>query len=819
MRVLRSVFITVLAYTLGAHAVNPDDPICTCTTCCNVANETNTHFTGKSIVEYTYPEVSYYGTYSIVGHTYRNETDDLVVDPLPYQYVVKYENSFKDTFDRNIFLFTNSGNNLNCTMSHAFYGSPDDDTSKKIDFVKHETEDYCTLDINYKLTRDEIAHPSEIYFAFNQLVDERSEFNIMYDLSAQGLIVPEDDILEYPYVIGDDTVTATDVNEASSFYINVGLDVVDISVTEPGENAGTGCLEIDELFNNSNAYWLTKTGGKCDVELISGGTGDAADGGRNYQIRIDQEDYQSCAVKDVELLNGNLTFTFRLVLPIDSEDTTETTDSEQCRYFGPNQNVQNITISMAQDVTAEIDTNFISNFNTEVVAVSPERCDDPNQYPTPHSKIKFTINATFPSTFGTDFESVTLPSLEGLTVEWDTVTGAQPNQIPCSEYPGEAGPEDDYKVCVFNLRTTTCEPMYATLSGNSAFERNTTRLLTGFTVIEEMPGGQTATYPAGDLNLGLDNLEFDPSFVAPDAENPPVNVVDVFNVELDLQNFYEGFPVDWTETDNYTMNEDMIVRLSVGQVADSPFDFDDDLELMIKTVTVELSNPVTNDVITSYSWSPGEKANFMDYSWSPYFSDPRFCTWYNSEATDKCEKFFVDGTRSNNYHDTTWIADVMPYECQELGTTDGQEDSNNYDYFLFKPREWFRDNTKGLVDMKVTVTGIIHKCSDNPSRLLQAVEAGKIRGDRQLQSDIIPGRDVLYVSKDLVISFVTKENGDSHIEVSNVPQKTWFEENKTLVIVASVLGGLVLLGCVVVLWGNKKRHYGVLVGSSMGPDF
>lgn len=818
MRVIRSLFVTVLAYAIGAHAVNPDDPICTCTTCCNVANETDTHFTGKSIVQYTYPEVSYYGTYTIVGHRYDNSTD-VVVDPLPYQYVVKYENSFKDAFDRNIFVFSNSGNNLNCTESHLFYGSPDDSTSKKIDFVKHETEDYCTLDINYKLSRDEIAHPDEIYLAFNQLVDENTEFNIMYDLSAEGLIVPEDDILDYPYIIEDGSVVATDINNSTEFYIDIGLDVLDISVTDGGENDGVGCLSIDELFNNSNAYWLTKTGGKCDVELISGGIGDATGDGRNYHLRIDQEDYQQCAVKDVELDGSDLVFSFRLVLPLDSTETTETTDDANCLYFGPNRNVQNITITMAQDVSSLISTNFISNFNTRIASVEPERCEDANQCPTPMAKIKFTINATFPATFGSEFQTVTLPELEGLTVEWDTVTGAKPNTIPCTEYAGEAGPEDDYKVCQFNLRTVTYEPTYLTTDDQCAFERNNTRLLTGFTVIEEMPSGQTATYSSGDLNLGLDHTEFDSSLCLPDAENAAVSVNDVFNVELAMQNFYEGFPVDWAETDNYTMNEDMIVRLSVGQVADSPFNFDDDLELMIKTVTVELSNPVTGDVITSYTWSPSDKANFMGYSWTPYNSDPRFCTWYNSGAADKCEKFFVDGTRSNTFHDTDWITNVMPYECQELGTAAGDEDTNNHDYFLFQPREWFQDNAKGLVDMKVTVTGIIHKCSDNPSRLLQAVEAGKIRGDRQLQSDVLPGRDVLYVSKDLVISFVTKENGDSHIEVSNVPQKTWFEENKTLVIVASVLGGLVLLGCFVVLLGKRKKHYGILVGSSTGPDF
>jgi hypothetical protein len=442
-------------------------------------------------------------------------------------------------------------------------------------------------------------------------------------------------------------------------------------------------------------------------------------------------------------------------------------------------------------------------------------------YPTPHAQIKFTIEATFPSTFGNDFSSITLPELEGLAVEWDTVTGQKPATIPCTDYAGEAGPEDDYRVCQFNLRTVVCEPIYTTLNGECAFERNNTRLLTGFVVVEEMPGGQTATYPAGDLNLGLDSTTFASSYCTAGAEDAAISVTDVFNVQLELQNYYAGYPVDWSETDNYTMNEDMIARLKVGQVASSPFNFDDDLELMIKVVTIELSNPVTNDIITSYTWSKQDKVDFMAYSWSPYWEDPRFCTWYNSAATDKCEKFFVDGTRSSNYHDTTWITNTMPLECQETGTMAGQEDTNNYDYFLFTPREWFRDNVRGLVDMKITVTGVIHKCSNNPSRLLQAVADGKIRGDpgRHLQSTPDPAVNVVYVTDEVTISFVRNEDGTSDFEVVSNPSKSWFEENKTLVIVASVLGGLVVLGFFVVALTRNKRRYGILVGSHVGPDF
>jgi hypothetical protein len=829
MRVLKSLIVTFLAFAIGTHAVDTESDICSCTTCCNVANETSTHFTGKSIVEFTYPKVSLDGSYTIVGHRYDDGNGRLlaeVVDSLPYQYVVKYENDFKDAFDRNIFVFANNDATLNCTESHLYYGHPTDTTYKKIDFVKHETEDYCTLDIQKVLTREEIAYTDEIYFAFNNLVDEDSDFHIMYDLSEQGLIVPVTDIIEYPYTIYDGTVLATDVNEASAFYVNVSLDVFDISAADISELNTTGCLSIDEIFA-TEAVWITKTGGECPVEILSNGAGDATVApGRNYQLRIDQEDYQNCAVKDVELVGDDLVFTFRLELPRSYEDTA-TDEGDGCYYFAENENVQNVTISMAQDVSSELDEAFINNFNTKITSVTPDqqtKCTG-SMYPTPHAQIKFTIEATFPGDFGSTFpeSGITLPELEGLTVEWDTVDGLQPATIPCQSIAGDAGAEDDQTKCQFNLRTVVCEPIYQTNDGECAFERNNTRLLTGFVVTEELPGGQTATYSSGDLNLGLDHTTFDISFCAADAEDAAVSVTDVFNVELDLQNYYDGYPVDWDAVDNITMNTDMIARLSVGQIATSPFDFDDDLELMIKVVTVELTNPFTNEIITSYTWSQQDKIDFMAYSWTPYHSDPRFCTWYNSGASDKCEKFFVDGTRSNTFHDAAWISGDAERQCQQSGQASSVPvDTNNYDYFLFTPREWFRDNAAGAVDMKITVTGVIHKCSDNPSRLLAAVSDGKIRGDiadRHLQT-ADPTVDVLYVSNELIISFIQRDGEDPIVSVKSNPEKrNWAEENSTLLIIAGVLGGLVILGLFFVALGKKKR-YGILVGShTSGPDF
>lgn len=819
MQILKSFFLLAIAN----HAISKvqannvyDSQICgTCLTCCNVDNSTSTQFTGKTIVQYTYPEVSLYGTYTIAQHN--NGTTTTGED---YQYVVPYVDDFKSTFDRNVFVFTENNTAMDCSHSYLFYGSSANSTvNKKIPFVK-DVNGYCTLDTTDALTRAEIAYKDKVYFAFNGLVDEGTNFNMMYDLSPSGLIVPIDDVIEYPYVIQSGSVSAVDTNGNGEFFIDVAFNVSDISVKAQTANSGTGCLSIDQLMANGNAYWLAKNGTNCNVSIISGGSGNATHGGLTYHLKIPQYDYQTCAAEYVSAVNGNLEFDFRLVLPRDSSETTETTDNN-CYYFAENSNVQNITISMAQDLSAQVSAAYTNNFNTYLSSVEPKRCTPLSSYPTPHSKILFTLNATLPGTYGSTFSQVTLPTLDGLSIEWDTVNGQQPANIPCDSYSPTGNAADDYQVCQFNLRSIACEPTYLTTNNRCAFERNNSRLLTGFVLIEEMAGGQTSTYASADINLGLDNSDYDTSLCLAKDEASAIDVTDTFNVELDIQNYYPGYSVNWTATNNYTMNNDMIVRMKVGEIANSSFTFDSDLSLMFKTITIELSNPVTNAVITSYTWSTQDKSSFMDYSWSPYYKDPRFCTWYNAAATGagaKCENFFVDGTRSNNHADSTWITTTMPAECQTTGTAAGEQDTNNRDHFLFTPRTWFQGNVNGYVDMKITATAVVEKCSPNARRLSQ--ERKLLGGSGSSRKLLDPGADVVYISKDLIISFVTKSDGSTYVQTTSQSSGSWVADNKELVIIAAVLVGVIILGFFMAAVG-KRRHYESMpyVISSAKPDF
>lgn len=826
MRLIKSLLIGLFAVlTKRSDALITSDPLCNCDTCCHIDDSTMVDFTGKTIVQITYPDVSYTGNYTVLNY----QAHDLTNTTYDYQYVFKYNNGFKSTFDRNVLIFTDTSvSTLNCTDAHVYYGDPESNYYTKIDMVAIEQDgtSYCTLDINGKLSREEISDDTNIYFAFNRLVDEKHTFNIMYDLSEQGVILPEEDIIPYPYIIQGGSVTAIDTNEATEFYIDVGLNVSNVDVTQAGIDPS--CLSIDELFANGNAYWYVPDGPNCNITLISGGEGDAVTSGRTYHIKLSQFEYETCSITTRE--SGNqLHFDFRLVLPSEHFETNEEgDDAALCNYFQSPLNVQNITVSMDQNVESTLTSEYITQFDPIVSALTPVQCTDYETYPTPHVKLKVEITASFPGVNTVDFNTVGQvtfgESWESNNLLWDDNGDGTIPTYTCTEYPDPKGDgtgvgfdADAYTECTFKYISSVCEPIYVTDDDQSALERNTTRFIEGFAVVQTIPGGMTATYTSGSINAGVDNTKWDKSYAIIAGERDVIDVSDVFNVQLDLRNYYLDYSVDWDNTTLLTMKDDMIARLRVGQVANSPFDFTSDLSLIIKTVTVTLKNPITEETITSYIFSANDKVGFMGFSWTPYYRDPRFCKWYDSAGgNDKCKDFFVDGTRSNGHHNTAWITDVMPKECQTTGTLAGEEDTNNSDFFIFTPREWFRDNTQAYVEMTVRVTAIVHKCTEN-ARLLEALPG--VRG-RQLQN---VQSDVLYVSDEIIVTFVTDENGDEHVEVRKPPSESWIDANMTWVIVLSVVGGIIVLG-LLFLWIQKRNsHYGhfavPVISTSSRPDF
>lgn len=834
MRHITLLLLGVIGFITKNNALITSNPICSCDgTCCHIDDSTNVDFTGKTIVQITYPDVSFTGNYTVINYQSFDGTT-AVNETLPYQYVFKYNNGFKTNFDRNVLIFTDTAETtLNCSEASVFYGDPESNYYTKIDMVtvSQDGSTYCTLDINGKLSRDELADDSDIYFAFNKLVDEQTQFNIMYDLDNSGVILPEEDIVPYPYIIQGGSVSATDVNDFTEFYIDVQLNVSNIDTTQAGIDPS--CLSVDELFENGNAYWEVPGGTNCNVTLLSAATGDETTDGRTYNLKLSQYEYEACSLSAPRESGGNLYFDFRLVLPVEHTDTNEDTDdAAACNYFSAPLNVQNVTVVMKQEVTSELTSEYITQFEPAVTSVYPQKCTNYDLYPTPHVKLKIEINASFPSANSVDFNTIGQTyfgeSWESNVLHWDDGNDGTTPTYSCETYvdPANDGTgvgfdADDYVECVFKFISSVCEPVYTTLDDQCALERNTSRFVRDFTIEQTIVGGQTATYAADDINTGIDNLEWDNTFCQAEGERDVVQVNDLFETDLVLRNYYYNVSVDWANTSLLTLKDDMILRYRVGETANTPFSFTSDLSLILKTVVVTLRNPLTDTDISSYTLTSNDKASFMGFSWTPYRRDPRFCKWYDSAGgNDKCKDFFIDGVRSNTYHDATWISEVMPKECQEESTLPGEEDDNNSDFFLFTPREWFRGDTDGYVEMKVKVTAIVHKCNDNRRMLLDMNERRQMLGKRQLQ--ISPGgNNVLYVSDEIVVTFVVDDNGNEHVQVAKT-EKTWLQENQTLVIVIGVIGGVILLG-VFFLWIQRRSHYGHIAIPTMSsvarPDF
>lgn len=836
MYITNYLAIGLLGLVSFANGVITDDPMCKChtTECCNIDDSTSTVFTGLTGVQLTFPNTSFTGKYTVINQLQYNETSASDYNTTQdYQYVIKYENSFKTAFDRNLYFYTGPSQNISCTESHVYVGDPESDYSTRIDLVEQTDgmgNTYCTMDVNGKLTDEQLAVDNEVYFAFNRLVNEKSSFNIGYDMTNEGVIVPISDIIIYPYVIKQDSVSGEDTFGGGEFYIDLQLNVSDIN--DSNEEIDPSCMTPDELMLEE-AYWLVPGGTNCPVTVIQNGTGDLEGStGRNYHLQIKQTEYESCSVSTRES-GGNIHFDFRLVLPTDHTETVEA-DSETCYYFAQNLNVQNITISVAQDVTETMTAEYVTDFQARVTSLIPDSCTDTELYPTPHAKLKIKINATFPGVNELDFTTIGIPTFgetwQSNALKWDDGTAAGTNpEYTCTAIPNGAGSEDDQTICEFRFISSVCEPMYETADGACAFERNTTRFVTDFTIEQTLVGGQTATYVSGPLNSGIDNTDFDLSYCEAQGERDVVNVNDLFEVTSYLRNYYLGESVDWDNTTLLTMKDDMIARLEVSLSENTPTEFAD-LSIIIKTVNVALTNPITDEQITSYSFNVADKKDFMGFSWTPYYTDPRFCAYYDSsKSTDKCEAFFVNDTRYNtNHHTNDWIGSVEPKECQRTDTLVGKEDTKNTDHFLFTPREWFRDNINGYVKMTVTVSATVHQCLDS-GRRLQAIDDGKrivsMRGDnkRVLQSTPDVERDVLYISDQIIVTFVT-DGDDSHVEVTKPTPKTFWEENQTLIIVGSVIAGIIILG-LLFLWIQKRNGYSGIpdgvpfVVSASRPDF
>lgn len=190
MRVFISVVLGILTFANFQNLsnaqinYNPDDPFCACANCCYVDNVTD--FSYKSLVAIKYNDASFSGQYTILDDGGTHDFNGTTYDGTPYQHVIKYRNDPLSEFDNNVRIFSaDTEATLNCSDSYVYFFKADL-TPLKLDLIFDNSTGmaYCHIDINEKLTREEIADYDQyggIYFAFNTLVEERTQFRIMFD--------------------------------------------------------------------------------------------------------------------------------------------------------------------------------------------------------------------------------------------------------------------------------------------------------------------------------------------------------------------------------------------------------------------------------------------------------------------------------------------------------------------------------------------------------------------------------------------------------------------------------------------------------------
>lgn len=792
---LHSVTTFVLTAAL-AYTASGTDPFCGCQTCCHVDNETD--FAGSLLQRFTYEDVSYTGEYTVLGETLE-----------PYQVVMRYENSLNPRFDQNvrIFQWDSALSDLNCDESHVYWkrvNVTEDGTVhadfKKLNLTKFtdQSVDYCAIDAHAVLERAEIEDTDQIYFAFNRLVNEKTDYAIMYDQSQDARMVPIDDLVDYQYQL--DTVTLLDKFEYDQFFIEATVLVKDVN----DDAVDPSCMDIDTVVA-AGKWYIDGGAGDCDLTPIYGidPTGDETVEGRTYKFMLNQSEYETCTMR-TEVRGTDLVFHARMYFE-------EGAAGDDCFYFQPGRSAQNISITVDADVTDTIDGTEYANFNTEIVSVTPDNSDCPvSTYVQPHAKVSIAINATFPSSLGytgytIDLTGATVPYLTDVSGQtdnrllWDSATGLE--RSVCAVY--NEGTETEYTECTFYFISELCEPVYDTEQGTCAFDTTSSRFVENLVIREQLQGGLYIEHHSPSIDTNLEFQEFDTALCEYPEEKPVVDVTDTFEPTLYVRNWFQEYPgVDWyTNTTALTFDQELILRMGVAEQAQASLQ---DISLHIKTVKVTIQNPnPPYSTITQYSFNVNDKKRFMGTAWSTYYTDPKHCSWYDEDhVTERCRPFFdeTDG-RWNPWHTANFDATEVSRVCQLTDThTPGDVDTRNTDFWSFDPAEWFPDQTNAFIRVKFDVTGVIHKCGP--------AEAG-----RRLSADVPahqdPTNSILFVTDEFIYVFNSGPDGTSQefVERDETTLEDIMDDYPVLFAVVCVVIGLASCACLSCIVGALCRRH------------
>jgi hypothetical protein len=827
MRVLNSIVLgfVAMAGLSSGQTFDATDSVCACTQCCNVLNSTT--FTGTDIQQIAFPTTSLDGSYTLVDYgTHNNgqarrlstepsirgaERELAIIAGTPYQHTVRYiKEDGNGKFLYNPQIYAASGS-LDCTQSHVYWRVMETETVTagvtytagdlmKIPLVQSTNGPFCQMDetagvfddgSGQGLSLKMLEQPDDVYFAFNKLVDEGANYYIQFNRIESHLLKPIDSTIQYQYKIRDNSVVVTEEEVGGEFFIRVVFDVQDI---ESDVDPEPGCLSLDDVVSGTNAYFGSEDESiKCPIVLNNAPTGDENVGnGRTYDLKFNQSSYEDCA-EALNVINGDLQFQTTMRLLTGSI-------GDNCFYFQPGSSQQAININVEADVTDRT-TATLALFSTELISLTPERCTPYDTYPEPQARIKVQINVTYAVDSGN--------SIARVTSSIPTFSNSPINLVPDSQGGGDAfvctdvtTAQGTLKECTYYFVSDACERIYTTQNSECAFEYNSTRLIEDLVFQENYAGGYFVVRRSEPIDTGLQATAFALSLCEAPDEAPAIDVSDTFNSSIALRNYYDGVPVNWGNTTGVSFNDNMIVRLGVGEEAGATFD---NIELFIKTVTVTLRNPTENRFINQFSFNVLEKENLMGHSWTFFYEDPVFCSYYNAnggngDSGDKCQPFFDpfsdQTTRWNGYNSGGSLSQsAINNVCQRSNVGSSGSDSRNVldnrnlDHFMFNPNKWFADNVNAFMEVTVSVNAVIQKCGVNETiptaRLLEAADSMGI--DRNLQT-LDPESQILYISKDIIVT-VGGENGTT-VTVVETEEKSIWEEHTGL------LAGLIALSSV-----------------------
>jgi hypothetical protein len=808
---MRVLSLASLGILLGiSRAVDTNDPFCesTCTSCCNVNNDTE--FEYLNIVSLTYPDVSLTGKYTILDPG-THDVNGTTYEGTVYQEVVRYENDANLVFDRNVRIFTvDSQVNISCSDSHFYF----DGQKFNLEKVEAGTFDYCRIaGINGVLNRtklDDYTTTSGVYFGFYKLVEERTDYKIMFD--SDNRIIPVDDIFDYQYFINTTTLTVDSLQ--NEYYLHIDVLVSDIN-DMPVDGS---CADLDTVMNMSNGYVYIDGTQKCELEYFELPAGDENAGGRLFRYKLPQSRYEECA-ESFTNDGQNIVFSTTLYTP------TFESLADECYYFQPGFSEQALTITIDADISTNITQQF-EQFSLELTDVDVERCTPIEDYIIPQGVIVFTMKATFVGdTNEIDWLYSSLPYVSGSTGETNYLYGYGEAYGPetgngewknCTELLTD-GSGNTYRECTFKMKTGQCEKLYVTDTGQCGFERNNTRYIYNLEFREEYSGGLFITHRTPRLDTNLEYMLFpEASCSAPD-EREPINVNDEFPTNLIVRNYYQNVDVNWTNATEINFNDRITLRLSVGEEAGTVLS---DLSVMLKTVLVTLRDPTSNVVLTQYSFNVAEKKDFMDISWSLYNDDPIFCSWYDATDSggDYCQPFY---DLALGRDPSPWTQNEVDHVCKRNSQDALESNSRNVDYWAFDPKTWFVDlYSRPYLKVSFTVNAVIYSCGTSGGDL----PAGDRRlGSRDLQSN--PSNTVRYVSDELIVIFGQGPDGEDQTEIikPESSSKATSSNMLNIIIGASVGGGVAIILLLTVIV-SKRRHasgYQIQnnVGSGKGPYY